>query len=407
MDHSNPLIIAQQTHPNFDILNHYSSKLMVYVISLLFQIPLDHNTCTKVYTPKNKLIAKGYRRIVFSDHGPYVEFETLDHTNLYKARQGDWFDTYLEKGTPKAQLNVYYQTKPVRSRNPPRNGLFRADNDRAGGYADYARGYYYISIFHLKFRFNNRDTISGKALEAPALAIWSQFPKYDAPRMPFQFKPAVQAVPPHMPIHQNAQPGRPTINSPITTSNNHTAFNHLQSQPISPYPIPHHPTSPHFTPHHHTTPFQPTINKHQTTIPTQPNNTPHTTSPHPTSHNNNSTQYTNNNQQLTSHRRLTYNPPTNNTQRGYQPHENDSPRSTKRTKISAPMKRFNGSVRVLINISPAKYQAALQLSVNIRKEQTRRKSSKDRYNFRKNPKPNKKYTQTPKNEPSASPKEDA
>ena len=70
------------------------------------------------------MIAKGYNRVVYGDHGPYVVQKT--------ARA-----FYDERYTTNPYVKLYEQKKSVKGvRNPP-PGLYSKNNNRPEGYADY------------------------------------------------------------------------------------------------------------------------------------------------------------------------------------------------------------------------------------------------------------------------------
>ncbi|OLP86966.1 hypothetical protein AK812_SmicGene31866 [Symbiodinium microadriaticum] len=91
------------------------------------------------------LIARGYRRIVFGDHGPYVEFEAsqIVWENLPEVilkPSHAYYDEYWAEG---GFVKLYKQKRSVQhKRNPPTGGV---RHDREGGYADYKVGMCYIS----------------------------------------------------------------------------------------------------------------------------------------------------------------------------------------------------------------------------------------------------------------------
>mmetsp|Transcript_35996 Transcript_35996/g.78762 ORF Transcript_35996/g.78762 Transcript_35996/m.78762 type:complete len:210 (-) Transcript_35996:127-756(-) len=91
-----------------------------------------------------KLIARGYRRIVFGDHGPYVEldpsqvvWESLPIEILKPAHA--YYDEYYSDG---GFVKLYRQKRSVEHKlNPPAGGI---KHNREGGYADYKVGMCYV-----------------------------------------------------------------------------------------------------------------------------------------------------------------------------------------------------------------------------------------------------------------------
>lgn len=115
---------------------------------LLEAIPLteEGNSETTFLTKHDNLLCKGYTRIVFGDHGPYLEFnlEQVNIENWYAERTGiGYFDRFFPRdGTA---ILMYGQRMDVkRLPNPPR-GKRSFRGNRQEGYADYIVGMYYIS----------------------------------------------------------------------------------------------------------------------------------------------------------------------------------------------------------------------------------------------------------------------
>jgi hypothetical protein len=117
----------------------------------------DNRTCFQYQV----LIAQGYNRIVYGDHGPYVEFEEhhfkrplVSHFGQHIAKElpletdVNFYYYWLEpEGVP--QVKVYWQIKPVTNL---KNAPYRSDRlpskfNRVEGYADYRRGLYYVSPY--------------------------------------------------------------------------------------------------------------------------------------------------------------------------------------------------------------------------------------------------------------------
>lgn len=129
----------------------------------ILDIPEEGDSTTNFYLPNGNLFATGYVRIVYGDHGPYLEFSKenikialtsrfgnkIDYDNL----PGDDFKYYYfwlqPDGNP--DIKVYLQIKPVINLpNAPR----RADGkpsafNRKEGYADYKRGFIYVDPYML------------------------------------------------------------------------------------------------------------------------------------------------------------------------------------------------------------------------------------------------------------------
>jgi hypothetical protein len=103
-----------------------------------------------VFRVKGKRIAQRHTRVVFGDHGPYVEFGEgmLDVGGVVKQDQGfdrvqRFYDQFFVGG-----VKVYKQKRLV-GPSPPR-GEWSVDHKRVEGYADYRVGRYYVSADHVE-----------------------------------------------------------------------------------------------------------------------------------------------------------------------------------------------------------------------------------------------------------------
>jgi hypothetical protein len=143
------------------------------LVELLFGLPEFPNSDidTKIFVSSAKgpmLFAVGYERVVYGDHGPYIEFNRLQiKAFLDYHHNGRPFDENSSVITAGRELGVYYywlETDPVsvkvyfqvKSVSRLSNAPARPDdkpsrfNRPAGeGYADYKVGFYYISAFDL------------------------------------------------------------------------------------------------------------------------------------------------------------------------------------------------------------------------------------------------------------------
>tara|TARA_R110002020_G_scaffold169022_2_gene357991 strand:- start:111 stop:572 length:462 start_codon:yes stop_codon:yes gene_type:complete len=100
------------------------------------------------FSPRGK-IATNYERVVYGDHGPYVEFtkDQLEPITIVKEKTSPM--SYYDEGVV-GNLKVYIQKRDVSNLpNPPR-GRWSKANKRSGGYADYRPGYYYIAADDLQ-----------------------------------------------------------------------------------------------------------------------------------------------------------------------------------------------------------------------------------------------------------------
>jgi len=115
--------------------------------------------------PNGKVFAEGYNRIVYGDHGPYIEFNKshikcklysrfgnkIDEENLPKDSKYYYFWLFPH-GSEKTK--VYLQIKPVTDlpNAPKREDGKKSAFNRKEGYADYKSGMYYVDPYSLSIR---------------------------------------------------------------------------------------------------------------------------------------------------------------------------------------------------------------------------------------------------------------
>lgn len=114
---------------------------------------LEHGDTQVVFrTPMGSLFALGYRRIVYGDHGPYIEFERAQiQTGLRrKFNQPPPPEAYYDWLEPVdgSVVKVYDQLRDVKHLPNPPAGGFRGN--RSEGYADYRPGFLYVSPWELR-----------------------------------------------------------------------------------------------------------------------------------------------------------------------------------------------------------------------------------------------------------------
>ncbi len=105
------------------------------------------------------LVAQGYERVVYGDHGPYVEFSRSHFKvqlvqrfgsaapKLLPSVESAKFYYYWLKVNAAPEIKIYWQIKPVTDlpTAPRREDGKPSKFYRAEGYADYRRGFYYVS----------------------------------------------------------------------------------------------------------------------------------------------------------------------------------------------------------------------------------------------------------------------
>lgn len=109
------------------------------------------NETTQFKTVNGTLFAVGYVRVVFGDHGPYLEFERRHIRVVLKQKFGKPLpaDAYYEWLEPVdgSGVKVYDQRRDVKNLPNPPAGGFRGN--RVEGYADYRPGFIYVSPWEL------------------------------------------------------------------------------------------------------------------------------------------------------------------------------------------------------------------------------------------------------------------
>ena len=108
------------------------------------------------FTTKFTKIFVGYRRIVFGNHGPYVEFEPkhLVGNLVNKFSSNTPKDAYYEWKTvnDESDVKIYWQLKDVKNlKYAPKGGHSGKCEE---GYADYIPFHFYINPFELYFKPN-------------------------------------------------------------------------------------------------------------------------------------------------------------------------------------------------------------------------------------------------------------
>ena len=96
---------------------------------------------------RGEVIARGYERLVYGDHGPYIEFRPrqicwdafVHHKVKGPGRH------YHEHYTSDSGVKLYDQFRTVRDQPNPPPGKYSCNNNRREGYADYRVGRLYIS----------------------------------------------------------------------------------------------------------------------------------------------------------------------------------------------------------------------------------------------------------------------
>jgi hypothetical protein len=113
------------------------------------------------HLPDGTLFARGYERIVYGDHGPYLEFgprhilcklvskfgNKISPNNLPGLDYKYYYYWLYPQGFE--EVKVYFQIKPVTNLPdaPKRDDGKPSQFNRAEGYADYKRGFVYVNPY--------------------------------------------------------------------------------------------------------------------------------------------------------------------------------------------------------------------------------------------------------------------
>lgn len=105
------------------------------------------------FSPRSTLVAKGYIRVVYGDHGAYLELlhgqVVWDAWERERAGIGYYDKWYAKDGS---RLMLYDQRKTVEGLPNPPAGQRSFKGDRKEGYADYRVGRYYLSPYEVTMR---------------------------------------------------------------------------------------------------------------------------------------------------------------------------------------------------------------------------------------------------------------
>lgn len=120
---------------------------------------------TEFYIPNGPMISLGFQRIVYGDHGAYVEFNksnikiklksffnnSININELPSIESSKYYYYWLFPEDHK-EFKVYLQIKPVSDlpNAPKREDRKKSRFNRKEGYADYKRGFYYINPYDMQ-----------------------------------------------------------------------------------------------------------------------------------------------------------------------------------------------------------------------------------------------------------------
>lgn len=121
-------------------------------IERIFKLNEFGNHETEFFTKRGTLLAKGYVRIVYGDHGPYIEFDKshivapLERKFSTPVPATAYYEWLVVKDG--SNVKVYDQKKDVKNIPYTPKGGYR--EYRKEGYADYKPGMIYVSPWELQ-----------------------------------------------------------------------------------------------------------------------------------------------------------------------------------------------------------------------------------------------------------------
>mmetsp|Transcript_50241 Transcript_50241/g.162655 ORF Transcript_50241/g.162655 Transcript_50241/m.162655 type:complete len:417 (-) Transcript_50241:238-1488(-) len=112
------------------------------------KLPEFGDECTVFCDARDgRRVAVGYLRVVYGDHGAYVECrpeQVIWEGFELRNTTAEYYDLY--KSVPPGRAQVYLQKRTVSDRPNPPQGRDSKQHDRPQGYADYQPGLVYISV---------------------------------------------------------------------------------------------------------------------------------------------------------------------------------------------------------------------------------------------------------------------
>lgn len=130
-------------------------------------IPINEFGDSEVYflTKNGVILCNGYDRIVFGDHGPYIEFNKsqICNTWIYDRKNIGFYNKLYP--VDKTKILLYEQLKTVSNLPNPPKGKRSFRGNRLEGYADYKIGKFYISPYEPELQIVKSGIVLNKNQE--------------------------------------------------------------------------------------------------------------------------------------------------------------------------------------------------------------------------------------------------
>eukprot|EP00929_Paragymnodinium_shiwhaense_P027711 TRINITY_DN16202_c0_g1_i3.p1 TRINITY_DN16202_c0_g1~~TRINITY_DN16202_c0_g1_i3.p1 ORF type:complete len:1279 (-),score=334.61 TRINITY_DN16202_c0_g1_i3:63-3899(-) len=175
-----PLFLNQEWRSTVDCWNRRRDKDR---IDRRLGVPERGDATTEFSDSKaaDVIVAIGYNRLLFGDHGPYVELlpSQVIWASFPRVIRKNRTAYYDEHYTATDNVKAYEQRRTVKNKPNPPGGEWSAHNNRREGYADYRIGMVYMSADNV--------IVLGKGLAAEG---WPPPPGFKPPRpMPTHEEP--------------------------------------------------------------------------------------------------------------------------------------------------------------------------------------------------------------------------
>lgn len=116
---------------------------------------------------RGTVVSAGCRRIVYGDHGPFIELERdkTQWVNFHIHNERPFHSYYNESFTRDKKFMPYEQLRSAQNvPNPPRTGKRRVRNNRPEGYADYLPGACYLPALSVTWKDKSENAFTAQTV---------------------------------------------------------------------------------------------------------------------------------------------------------------------------------------------------------------------------------------------------